>query len=116
MRRTPWTGAPVHQVALRQWLPQARVYRAFNTVAQENRASPGDDLAGTGVPADLRSCGPGGADLPRVQQPGCAVGLRPVRIGDLDAADLCDGLTPLWLALALGQQRGRHLAFRVLGG
>ena len=116
MRRTPWTGAPVHQVALRQWLPQARVYRAFDTVAQENCASPGDDLAGARVPADLRSCGPGGADLPRVQQPVCAVGLRPVRIGDLDAADLRDGVTRLWLALALGRQRGRHLAFRVLGG
>jgi predicted dinucleotide-binding enzyme len=66
------------------------------------------------VPADLLSCAPGGAELPQVQRLICAVGLRPVRIGGLDAADLRDGLTRLWLALALGQQRDRHLAFRVL--
>ena len=44
-----------------------------------------------------------------------AVGLRPVWVGDgTHGADLLDGLTRLWFALAINQGRGRHLAFRML--
>jgi predicted dinucleotide-binding enzyme len=64
--------------------------------------------------ADLFFCGPDGVDLPQVEQLIAAVGLRPVRIGDLDAVDTLDGIARLWFALALSQDRGRHLAFRVL--
>ena len=107
--------AQLHQVPLlQQGLPRARVYRAFNTLGWENYASPGFDLAGTSVPADLLYCGPGGTDVPQVERLVSAAGLRPVRIGDLDAADLLDGVARLWFALALRQGRGRHLAFRVL--
>lgn len=108
-------GDRLHQVGLlTQALPHARVYRAFNTLGWENYASPGFDLGGTLLAADLLFCGPNGADLGQVERLICAVGLHPVRIGDLDAADLLDGLTRLWFALALGQGEGRHLAFRVL--
>ena len=108
-------GVHLHQVALLQAsLPQARVYRAFNTLGWENYTTPGFDVAGTLVPADLFFCGPDGADLPQVEQLISAVGLHPVRIGDLDAVNLLDGVTRLWFALAVGQGHGRHLAFRVL--
>jgi predicted dinucleotide-binding enzyme len=108
-------NAHLNQVTLlQQALPQARVYRAFNTLGWENYAHPGFDLAGTRMAADLFFCGPDGVDLPQVEQLIAAVGLRPVRIGDLDAVDTLDGIARLWFALALGQDRGRHLAFRVL--
>jgi hypothetical protein len=35
-------------------------------------------------------------------------------VGDLDQVHLVDTLTALWAALAYGQGRGRHLAFKVL--
>jgi hypothetical protein len=41
------------------------------------------------------------------------VGLRPVLVGDLDQVHLVDTPTALWAALAYGQGRGRHLAFKV---
>jgi len=108
-------GVHLHQVPLlQQALPAARIYRAFNTLGWENYANPGFDLAGTRVPADLLYCGPAGLDLPQVERLIAAVGLRPVRIGDLQAADLLDGIARLWFALALGQGHGRHLAFRML--
>jgi predicted dinucleotide-binding enzyme len=108
-------GDRLHQVdLLTQMLPRARVYRAFNTLGWENYASPGFDLGGTTVAPDLLFCGPDGPDLGQVEALISAVGLHPVRIGDLEAADTLDGLTRLWFALALGQGRGRHLAFRVL--
>jgi predicted dinucleotide-binding enzyme len=44
------------------------------------------------------------------------VGLRPVRVGGLDCADVVDGVTRLWFALALHQGHGRHLGLRVLTG
>jgi predicted dinucleotide-binding enzyme len=108
-------GDHLHQVGLlTQALPSARVYRAFNTLGWENYARPEFNLDGTLVAADLLFCGPNGADLGQVQHLISATGLHPVRIGDLDAADLLDGLARLWFAIALDQGHGRHLAFRVL--
>ncbi len=42
------------------------------------------------------------------------VGLRPIRLGDADQVGLVDSVGSLWFALALGQGKGRHLAFKVL--
>ena len=43
-----------------------------------------------------------------------AVGLDPVRIGDLGAAGTLDGVARLWFQLAFSQGMGRRLAFRLL--
>jgi predicted dinucleotide-binding enzyme len=40
--------------------------------------------------------------------------MRPVRVGGLEKVDIVEGVTRLWFALA--QQRGRHLAFKMLIG
>jgi 8-hydroxy-5-deazaflavin:NADPH oxidoreductase len=77
-------------------------------VGWENFADP--DFAGT--TADLFfSCG--NADRPVVEELISTVGLRPVFLGE-EHYDTLDGVLRLWFALAVGQRRGRHLAFKVL--
>jgi predicted dinucleotide-binding enzyme len=89
-------------------VPTARYARAFNTVGWENFAEPrfGDTAADLFFSADE-------ADRPLVEALISAVGLRPVYVG-ADQHDVVDGVLRLWFALAVGQQRGRRLAFRVL--
>jgi 8-hydroxy-5-deazaflavin:NADPH oxidoreductase len=92
-------------------LPGARVYRAFNTLGSENFADPTID----GQQADLFYAGPPTDDRHVIEQLIADVGLRPVYVGQGAAgADLLDGLTRLWFALAVGQSFGRHLAFKTL--
>jgi len=90
--------------------PRARVFRAFNSLGWENFADPLFD----GVPADLFYCGPDGEARAIVEQMIADVGLRPMCLGDVDKVDLIDSVAALWFALALGQKKGRHLAFKVL--
>jgi predicted dinucleotide-binding enzyme len=98
----------VPEVAAR--LPAARLARAFCTVGWEVLADP---VIG-GEQADLVWCGPDGADGELVQILITDVGLRSVRVGGIEAADVVDGATRLWFALALGQGLGRHLGIRIL--
>ena len=102
-----------HTDAFAQHVPQAVVYRAFNTLGWENFAEPDHD----GEIADLFYCG---ADegLGRGVVEGLIrdVGLGPVYVGGLDQADVLDGVLRLWFAVAIGQVRGRHTAFKVLPG
>lgn len=103
-------AGPLHHVA--DWMrdaPDAAVFRAFNTMGWENFATPSFD----GVAADLFYCGPA-ARLEAVEHVIRTVGLNPVRIGDIDTADVLDGLTRLWFTLAFAGGRGRRLAFRLL--
>lgn len=90
--------------------PEAKVYRAFNSLGWENLQNPwfGD------VQADLFYCGPGGEAQAVVEQLIRNVELRPVRLGDLSQVHLVDSIGSLWFALAFGQGMGRHLAFKVL--
>ena len=90
---------------------QARIFRAFNTLGWENFAEP--QIAG--VQADLFYCGPTEpASRAIVEQLIAEVGLRPVYVGGLDQVGVVDNLTRLWFALAVGKQKGRHLAFKLL--
>jgi predicted dinucleotide-binding enzyme len=81
--------------------------RAFNTLGFEMFAAPtvGGELA------DLFWCGPEDAG---VEQLIADVGLRPVRVGDLDAIDVVDGVARLWLTLVFRQGHPRRTAFRML--
>jgi 8-hydroxy-5-deazaflavin:NADPH oxidoreductase len=92
-----------------QHAPGARYVRAFNSLGWENFANPTFD----GVQADLFYAGPE-ADRALVEQLIGDVGLRPIRLGDADQAGVVDTVLGLWFALAIGQKRGRHLAFKVL--
>jgi 8-hydroxy-5-deazaflavin:NADPH oxidoreductase len=88
--------------------PSARYVRAFNTLGWENFADPRFD----GTPGDLFFSS-AEADRTVVEALVDAVGLRPVYVGD-GQHEVVDGVLRLWFALAIGQRRGRHLAFRVL--
>jgi predicted dinucleotide-binding enzyme len=96
--------------AITSHAPHAVCARAFNSLGWENFADPDFD----GTQADLLWCGPDGAPGALVERLIADVGLRPVRVGDLDQLPTVDMLANLWFALALGQGRGRHLAFKVL--
>lgn len=89
-------------------VPTARYARAFNSLGFENLANPrfGDTVADLFFSSAER-------DRPVVEELARAVGGRPVYVGD-GQQDVVDGVLRLWFALAIGQQRGRHLAFRVL--
>ena len=77
--------------------PTASMFRVFNYLGWENFAAP---QFGT-QQADLFYCGP---DLPQarqvVEQLISDIGLRPVRVGGAERAQLFDGLPRLWFALA----------------
>jgi predicted dinucleotide-binding enzyme len=105
-------GAPEisHVSAFLEKTPQARLFRAFNSVGWEVFARPrfGD------VAPDLFYCGPGGEAGAMVEALIGDVGLRPICVGDIDRADLVDAVGALWVTLAVRQGLGRHLAFKVL--
>ena len=103
---------PLHQVpAFLEAAPRIRLYRAFCTLGYEHFSEP----RRTGDQADLHFCGPDGADRATVESLVTSLDLRPVWIGDLDAADVLDGATRLWFALARRPDVGRDVAFRTLG-
>ena len=104
-------GGPMNSFATFQThTPHARVFRAFNTLGWENFADPVFD----GIQADLFYCGPDGDAREVVEQLIEDVGMRPMRLGDVDQVGLVDSVASLWFALALGQGKGRQLAFKVL--
>ena len=102
----------LHNLApFQQYAPQAQLYRAFNTLGWENFAEPIFD----GIQADLFYCGPEGNARSTVEQLIGSIGLRPVYLGGVEQMGLLDSIATLWFTLALGQKKGRHLAFKVLG-
>ena len=104
-------GGPMNSFAtFQKQTPHARVFRAFNTLGWENFADPVFD----GIQADLFYCGPDGDARAVAEQLIEDVGLRPMRLGDVDQMGLVDSVASLWFALALGQRKGRQLAFKVL--
>lgn len=104
-------GGPANSLAtLQEQTPHARVYRAFNSLGWENLAHP----QFAGVPADLFYCGPDGETRTALEQLIAEVGLRPIWVGGNEQVSLVDSVARLWITLAFGQQRGRHLAFKLL--
>ena len=98
-------------VNARASLPEGvRYARAFNTLGGENMANP---IFPDG-PADMFFSAPED-DQAAVEEVIRGVGLRPVYVGAGQEA-LIDALFRLWIALAVGQKRGRRLAFRLLEG
>lgn len=102
-------GADVNnsQAAYTEHAPGARYARSFNCLGLEVLLEPMFD----GVAADMFfACE--APDRATVEEVVAGVGLRPVYVG----ADpgIVDGVFRLWIALAIGQGRGRHLGFRTL--
>lgn len=103
-------GASRHALGhLRDQLPTANLYRAFNSLGWENLANP--DFGGT--KADLFYCGDEHAKS-TVEQLIADVGLEPVYLGGTDRVELVEGMTDMWFNLALKQRMGRRLAFKML--
>jgi predicted dinucleotide-binding enzyme len=101
------SGERLHHAEAYALAPGARFARAFNTVGFEVFADPSVG----GEVADLFWCGPEDAG---VEQLIADVGLRPVRVGDIDAIDVVDGVARLWLTLVFRERHPRRLAFRML--
>jgi 8-hydroxy-5-deazaflavin:NADPH oxidoreductase len=100
-------GAP--QANARAELPgSVRYARAFNTLGGENMAEP---VFADG-PADMFFSAPD-AERETVASVIEGVGLHPVSLGP-DQEELVDALFRVWIALAMGQGRGRRLALRVI--
>lgn len=89
--------------------PGARQVRAFNTLGVENFADPVID----GRRLDLLWAGDDDT-VEVAEQLITDVGLRPVRVGGIDRAELVDAVFRLWIALAVQGGRGRRLGFQVL--
>jgi predicted dinucleotide-binding enzyme len=90
--------------AFAQDAPDARLVRAFNTLGWEAMSQQ------TG--AAMFWCGP---EDPAVTQLITDVGLRPVRVGDLDTIDVVDGAGRLWLTLVFRAGMPRTLALELIG-
>lgn len=90
--------------------PNARLFRAFNSLGWENFETP--QLGDTQI--DLFYCGDSGETREVVDGLIADVGLRPVYIGGLDQAAVVDTLTRLWFAVAIGQGYGRRTAFKLI--
>lgn len=105
-------GAPVinHVQTLQASAPQARIYRAFNSLGWEVFANP----AIAGVVADLFYTGPEGAARKQVEELIGAVGLRPIWVGDNDLAAVVDGLGQLWVTLVIQRGWKRRLALKAV--
>ncbi len=105
-------GQPVLNglAAIQAAAPEATLVRAFNSLGWENFAEPVID----GTQADLFYVSHEGKARTVAEELISAVGLRPVRVGDLAQAPLVDNLGALWGALAFGQGHGRRVAFKLL--
>lgn len=87
--------------------PGARYGRVFNCLGVEVLEDPNFGK----TPSDMFfACHD--ADRATIETLVADVGLRPVYVGS--DATVVDGVFRLWIALAMGQQRGRHLGFRTL--
>ncbi len=107
-------GSPVvNQIAaIAAVAPQAQIYRAFNSLGWENLAEP----VINGEQADMFYCGPEGASKTVLERLIADVGLRPVYVGGIETAPLVDSVGSLWVELVFRQHKGRHMAFRMIGG
>lgn len=106
--------SPMDSLALlREHAPDARLFRAFNTLGWENFADPELD----GLTIDLFYCGDSGPAQETVHGLIADIGLRPVYIGETEKSVVLDGLTRLWFTLVMEQRRGsgRRIAFKKLG-
>jgi predicted dinucleotide-binding enzyme len=93
---------------LSEMIPNAQLYRAFNSLGADVFAKP---VLG-GEKADLFYAGPDGANGEKIERLIEDAGLRPIRVGGTEQADVVDGVLRLWFTLA--QSRGRRIAFKLI--
>ncbi|MDQ6771719.1 MAG: NAD(P)-binding domain-containing protein [Candidatus Dormibacteraeota bacterium] len=89
-------------------IPAAHIYRAFNSLGWDVLAEP--EVGG--VQADMFYAGPEGRGQQVVESLIADAGLRPVRVGGIDKANVVDGVLALWFTLS--GTRGRRIAFSLV--
>src|SRR5690349_13558467 len=85
---------------LRELAPEAKIYRAFNSLGWEVFASP----VITGQTADMFYSGPDGETRNQIQQLIEHIGVNPIWVGDNDRIHLVDNMGALWVNMVF--QRG----------
>jgi predicted dinucleotide-binding enzyme len=96
--------------ALAEHAPQARLFRAFNSLGWENFA----DARYGDQNGDLLYSGPAGDAQQTVEELIKATGLGPVWVGDNDKVQLVDNFVALWFTLAFERGLGRNVGFKIL--
>jgi 8-hydroxy-5-deazaflavin:NADPH oxidoreductase len=107
-----FTGPVINNLDLiRESVPGAVLYRAFNSLGWEVFANP---LFGE-VQVDMFYCGPEGSQRKALDELITEIGVRPIWIGDNDRAVIVDHIGSLWITLvAQGGWQRRHIAFKLL--
>lgn len=90
--------------------PQAKRYRAFNSLGWENFENP--VLASQVI--DHFYCGDSGPTQESVHKLIQDIGLNPIYLGGLEHTSTLDALTRLWFTLAFQKGYGRRVALKVL--
>jgi 8-hydroxy-5-deazaflavin:NADPH oxidoreductase len=90
--------------------PEAKIYRAFNSLGWEVFANP----VINGQTADMFYSGPEGATQSRVQQLIEEIGVNPIWVGDNDRVHLVDNMGALWVNMVFQRGWKRHTAFKVI--
>ncbi len=96
--------------ALQDAAPDAKIYRAFNSLGWEVFANPvfHDHIA------DMFYSGPDGEARSQIHSLIEAIGLNPVWVGDNDRIQLVDNMGALWVNMVFQRGWKRHSAFKAI--
>ena len=95
---------------LREFAPEAKIYRAFNSLGWEVFANP----VINGETADMFYSGPNGEMRSQIQSLIEAVGVNPIWAGDNDVIQLVDNMGALWVNMVRQHGWKRRSAFRAM--
>ncbi len=105
-------GGPVinNLKALQDAAPEAKIYRAFNSLGWEVFANP---IIGNQT-ADMFYSGPDGGTRSYIHKLIEEIGVNPIWVGDNDRIHLVDNLGALWANMVFQHGWKRHLAFKAM--
>jgi 8-hydroxy-5-deazaflavin:NADPH oxidoreductase len=99
-----------HLKTLQDAAPEAKIYRAFNSLGWEVFANP----VINGQSADMFYCGPEGEPRSRIHQLIEEIGVKPIWVGENDRVHLVDNMGALWVNMVFQRGWKRHSAFKAL--
>jgi predicted dinucleotide-binding enzyme len=105
-------GGPVinNLQVLRDAVPEAKIYRAFNSLGWEVFANP---VIG-GQTADMFYSGPDDETRSQIHKLIEEVGIHPIWVGDNDRIHLVDNIGALWVNMVFQRGWKRHSAFKAI--
>jgi len=106
-----FAGPVINNIAcIKEGVPSARIYRAFNSLGWEIFANP--QFGPNRV--DMFYCGPDGAQRQVVESLIADIGVRPIWVGDNDRVVMVDNLGALWVTLVSQGGKTRRIALKLL--